>query len=307
MMDTIPNWLDWYNVRHQKSCQASGEQFEDYVNNILGYFHDDFINPVPIGRYGDGGCDGLADSGEILYACYGRRPSTPKESVEKTLAKKIRNDFVRGKQYWPNFLKWRFITNAPVGPIATSTLLELQQEHKEGTERPLEIRVWDTENLWKNIISNFDKNILNEIYPGVPGVENLELSDLIPLLEELGKPNKSNDFNQHINPVSKNKMDFNKLPAARRFEFNEGRLMAQRINRWYEGQSDPNLYDLHGERFKEIYQKERSITEDPSEILERIYVAIAGANFRMDAKRANAAYAIVSYFFDSCHIFEAPS
>lgn len=27
----------------------------------------------------------------------------------------------------------------------------------------------------------------------------------------------------------------------------------------------------------------------------------------MDGKRANAAFAVVSYFFDSCHIFEMPT
>ena len=64
--------------------------------------------------------------------------------------------------------------------------------------------------------------------------------------------------------------------------------------------------DAHGERFRAIYLAAREVTTEPVEILERIYVAVAGANFRMDAKRANAAYAVVSYFFDSCHIFETP-
>ena len=65
--------------------------------------------------------------------------------------------------------------------------------------------------------------------------------------------------------------------------------------------------DNHGERFRALYQEARAVTTDPTEILERLYVAVAGPNFRMDGKRANAAFSVVSYFFDSCHIFEMPS
>ncbi len=101
-------------------------------------------------------------------------------------------------------------------------------------------------------------------------------------------------------------MDFNNLPTGSRLEFNSGRLMAPRIDKWYAEASDPGLLDAHGERFREIYLGARDVTTEAVEILERVYVAVAGANFRMDAKRANAAYAVVSYFFDSCHIFETP-
>ena len=72
-MLTTSNWRDWYHFRHQQGCLVSGAQFEDYVTRILGRFHDDFTNPSPAGALGDGGCDGLADAGTILYACYGRR------------------------------------------------------------------------------------------------------------------------------------------------------------------------------------------------------------------------------------------
>ena len=96
------------------------------------------------------------------------------------------------------------------------------------------------------------------------------------------------------------------MPAASRLEFNAGRVLAPRIDRWYAESSDPSLYDAHGERFRALYQEARSVTEVPAEILELLYVSVAGANFRMDGKRANAAFAVVSYFFDSCHIFETP-
>ena len=39
--------------------------------------------------------------------------------------------------------------------------------------------------------------------------------------------------------------------------------------------------------------------------MEQIYIAVGGSDFRLDQSRANAVYAIASYFFDSCDIFEA--
>ena len=87
------NWRDWYHLRHQQDCLVSGAQFEDYVTRILGRFHDDFTNPSPAGTLGDGGCDGLAEAGTILYACYGQRPA---RNAERELQKKLDSDFARG-------------------------------------------------------------------------------------------------------------------------------------------------------------------------------------------------------------------
>ena len=85
------NWRDWYHLRHQQGCLVSGAQFEDYVTRILARFHDDFTNPAPSGTLGDGGCDGLADAGKILYACYGQRPA---RNAERELQAKLVSDFI---------------------------------------------------------------------------------------------------------------------------------------------------------------------------------------------------------------------
>lgn len=161
--------------------------------------------------------------------------------------------------------------------------------------------------LWTNIVSKLPPEVLNELFPGAPGIADLELSDLLPLLDALGKPSDDTEAAASVLPVPPNKMDFNNLPEGSRVEFNCGRLLAPRIAAWYADHSDPLLADAHGQRFKEIYRAACELTRKPTEILERIYVAAAGPDFRMDAKRANAAYAMVSYFFDSCHIFEMPS
>ncbi|MCM6773168.1 hypothetical protein NDR87_04035 [Nocardia sp. CDC159] len=298
------NWLDWYHGRHQQECVKSGTPFEDYVAKVLARFHDDFLNPSPTGRLGDGGCDGLAEAGTIAYACYGQRPG---RNAEGELAKKISKDFARAIDQWISFHTWRFVTNAPVGPVASKVIVGLQQAHGQESQRPLTIRLFNSERLWLEVVAKLGMSVLNELFPGAPGIANVELADLIPLLDALGTANEATAPEGAVLPVPETKMDFNDLPAASRAEFNYGRLLAPRIDQWYEAFSDPGLYDAHGARFRALYEEARSITSNPAEILERLYVAVAGANVRMDGTRANAAFAVVSYFFDSCHIFELPS
>lgn len=298
-----PNWLEWYHFRHQQECFKSGTPFEEYVSSVLRRHHDDFVNPAPAGQLGDGGNDGLAEAGQVLYACYGQRPD---RNAERETNAKFRSDFERGRDQWNTFTEWRFVTNAPIGPETTKSYAEFQRQHAEGTARPLRLRIWRPEELWDKVVSRLAIDVLNELFPGAPGVANLELADLLPLLDELGQADHGTETAAPILPVPPNKMDFNSLPDASRAEFNSGRLMAPRIDKWYADGSDPGLSDAHGDRFKEIYVSARAVTDEPAAVLERIYVAVAGENFRMDGKRANAAYAVVAYFFDSCHIFEMP-
>lgn len=297
------NWREWYHFRHQQACFESGTKFEDYVSRVLGLFHDDFINPAPSGSLGDGGCDGLAESGTIFYACYGQRPG---RDAERELANKIKSDFARGLAEWDTFHTWRFVTNAPVGPVALTAFTGLQQAHGASSQRPLTMRILKTEELWAVVVGTFAFAILNDLFPGAPGVENIELADLLPLLDSLGSADEEPESIGAVLPVPVDKMDYNALPVASRIEFNAGRLLAPRIDRWYEESADPILSDQHGERFRTIYQDARGVTSNPAEILERLYVSVAGPNFRMDGRRANAAFAVVSYFFDTCHIFERP-
>ncbi|WP_448811715.1 ABC-three component system protein [Agromyces bauzanensis] len=290
-------------MRHQQACFESGAQFEGYVTDVLTRHHDDYINPAPAGTLGDGGCDGLAESGTILYACYGQRPM---RDAERELSKKLRSDFARGSTEWTAFTMWRFVTNAPVGPLTLRTHAELQQQHGPDSERPLTLRIWQTDKLWSDVVGKLSQQDLDELFPGAPGIANVELGDLLPLLDALDTVQTPKDVGASIPPVPETKMAFNQLSEAARIEFNAGRLMAPRIDRWYSESSDPTVFDAHGDRFKQLYLEARATVSDPTEILERLYVALAGPNFRMDSKRANAAYAVVSYFFDSCHIFETP-
>ncbi|WP_224047679.1 ABC-three component system protein [Arthrobacter sp. NicSoilB4] len=218
----------------------------------------------------------------------------------------MESDFNRALESWDTFKEWRFVTNAPAGPECGRFLVDVQLTYGPGAQRVVAARFWDGDRLWTEVVGSLAPSKLNDLFPGAPGIENVELSDLIPLLDVLGVDSDATEVESSINPVPVAKMDYNRLPPANRLEFNSGRTMASRIDRWFAEQAGPDLRDHQGRNFRKIYERHRLSTIEPGEIIERMYASIGGPNIRFDGRRANAVYAITAYFFDSCHIFEEP-
>ena len=299
-----PAWKDWYRAKHDQKCLASAEAYEDYVTAILRRLHPDFLNPTPIGRHGDGGCDGLAENGTILYACYGQRATT---GLDQKTKDKLESDFARGTTNWDDFSTWRFVTNASLGPISTRSILALQKQHSPGTLRPITIDIWETDDLWWKGVSKLTQEQLDEVIPGVPHAQNAEFADLVELILSLESTSENIlEHGKSIRPVPPTKMDFNNLPRTTRTELDEGRLLSPRIDKWFSEQANPELRDQKAQSFHAIYQEARQATQDVREIIRRIYGALGGQDFDLSTKRANAVYAVTAYFFDSCDIFEEP-
>jgi hypothetical protein len=298
-------WKAWYRAQHDERCRAAGEVFEVYATSVLSRFHPDFVNPDPMGSLGDGGADGLAEGATILYACYGQRATT---GVEAKVTEKLNSDFARGFANWRGFTTWRFVTNSPFGPKASAALLVLQERHGAESDRPVVLELWRApSDLWWKAASRLAPEQLDEIMPGVPHAQNVELADLVELIKALEvAAREAIDDLDPIRPVPSTKMDFNRLPATTRAEFNEGRLLSKRIDAWFAEQADPGLRDAKARTFRKIYEQARRSTSDVREVVRAVYGALGGSDFDLSTRRANAVYAVTVYFFDSCDIFEAP-
>ena len=297
-----PAWKEWYRAQHDQRSLATGSEFETYVTTVLAHVHPGFLNPDPAGSLGDGGSDGLAEGGSILYACYGARPI---RNAERELRRKLEHDFARALEKWPDFSKWRFVTNATVGPAATKFIADMQRAHGHRSARPIELEVWKPDRLWTDGVAKLDATQLDQLFPGVPRAANVELADVVALLDALDDGPAPELLNS-IRPVPPTKMVWNALSGPARFEFNEGRLSHPRIDEWFVQQVNPDLRDRLGLRFRKVYEGHRSLNADARDVLERLYVSVGGSDFRFDSRRANAVYAVTSYFFDSCDIFEEP-
>ena len=298
-------WKSWYHDRHISLCiQRTGNEFEAYVTSILKLFYGgEFINPDPSGSLGDGGCDGIAENGAVIYACYGTNAHI---AGERNLVSKLESDFNRALQCWSQMSVWRFVTNARFGPLATEKLLELRKQHDGNLNKYIQLEVWKPEDLRRNIVSQFDDEKLNYLLPGVPHVQEVGLEILIELIDSVQAPVQNKDGDVRIGVVSSEKMKFNNLSEHAQIEFNNGRQLAPRITRWFNEQGNPELYDEKAQQFRAIYKRIKGVGIEADEILERLYIAIGGQDFRLDSARALGVYAVTSYFFDNCDIFEDP-
>lgn len=298
-----PAWMEWYKAKHrERYLTSAGDDFEQYVTRVLSLEYRDFTTSTPMGRSGDGGCDGAACSGRLFFACYGQRAKTGQDS--KT-ASKLDHDFNRALKSWEDFEEWQFVTNASFGPAPTKTLVGFQREHEPGSERPLDIRAITTpEQFWDEHVSKLIPGKLDSLFPGAPHAQSVELDDLVELIKALeGSPCPAAGASD-LRPVSDKKMDYNQVPEVNRCELNAGRQMSQRVEQWFSEQPDPELRDEKAAAFNRIYLRAKGQTDEPSEIFSRIYIALAGSDFTLNQKRANAAYAVTAYFFDTCDIFE---
>lgn len=298
-----PAWREWYKAKHRECyLTSSGDDFERYVTRVLELEYRDFINPTPMGRSGDDGCDGTACSGRLFFACYGQRAKTDQDA--KT-ASKLDHDFNRALESWDDFEEWQFVTNASFGPAPTKMLNRFRREHEPGSARSLEIRAIVTpERFWDEHVSKLAPEKLDILFPGAPHAQSVELEDLVELIEMLESSPCPDGSASDLRPVSGKKMDYNQVPEVNRCELNAGRLMSQRVEQWFSEQPDPELRDEKAAAFNRIYQRAKGQTDETSEIFSRIYIALAGTDFTLSKSRANAAYAVTAYFFDTCDIFE---
>lgn len=299
-------WRDWYRCCHDdRFAQSQGTVFENYVTEALNVVHGpDFINPVPKGQLGDFGCDGITGNGDIAYACFGYLPN---RASEKALAEKVTSDFSRAKDKWPTFNSWRFVSNVGIGPLASQSIIRINQEHREGSsERVVRASSFDRDKFWNELLLPLSVAELDKLFPGVPHAQNVQLGDLVPLLDKLTATALELVEDIPAGPVSPKKMEFNKLSRRVRLEFSNARVHMPAIRDWFAGHGDPTLRDVQGTRFRDIYRDATKSATNSNEVIERLYISLGGQNFRLDDELANAVYSVTAFFFDECDIFELP-
>lgn len=298
-----PAWKQWYYFNNKAAYETSyAGDFEKFVTSALHLVFPDFVNPDPMGAHGDGGCDGCTNCGRTIFACYGQDATS---NPEQKMNGKLAHDFERALDCWKTMEQWVFITNGRFGAKSLQLFNEYQADHLNNSERPIALRVIkDFENFWNEYLRDLEPDKLDILFPGAPHAQNIVFEDLVDLIDSLKSDDCVGQEASLLLPVSDQKMEFNNLPSTTRLELNEGRFLFKRIDNWFAAQSNPELRDEKAAAFNKEYKKAKSFARDPSEIMEYIYIALGGSDYRLEKRRANAVYAVASYFFDTCDIFE---
>ena len=108
----------------------SGEAFQDFFNQVMGYGQPGFQSITPWGNWGDGGNDGWIPSNGHYFQLYAPRPTTTLSANDAV--KKAVDDFKKIPVKWKNVRKYFFVLNDRFkgipGPVA-SALQTLQINH----------------------------------------------------------------------------------------------------------------------------------------------------------------------------------
>ena len=305
-----PDWKVWYHAMHEnKFNSCEGNDFERYVSKVLKAADPGFEDPNPVGGLGDEGCDGLSEDGRTFYACYGKSQKTIKGGRDAYIARKMEDDLQNAITHWQGFQTWCFITNAQFGPIATKKLMELRKHYGgSNTRTHLQILKWGCDELWA-VLCDLDEWKLGRILPKMSHAQDADFEDIINAIEHIGNDDDVSTNTQNdprIGEVSPLKMEYNHINNIDKVVFNEGRQRALEIQKWFNSQSDTTLCDTQAKLLHKRYEHICERYSDSAEILAKLYDYVGGTDFRYEHPRAMAVYAVVSFFFDRCDIFQNP-
>ena len=137
-----------------------------------------------------------------------------------------------------------------------------------------------------------------------PLVYGISLADLEPLLTHLGRVRDRKDLAQP-HPIPMRKIEFNRLSDDVQDLLKHGMRFAKQVGDYYEGHYDVLARDEVAAAFREQYEFYRDQGLEPDEIFEELFSYVAG-NRRLDAKTQTSVCTVLSYFFQTCDIFEEP-
>jgi hypothetical protein len=285
---------------NQQFDELYDNAFQDFFQKLMQYRYPTFLPVRPHGSLGDQGSDGLRSDQDKLFACYG--PQSPndgetRDKFRKDLASAIRN---RSGQ----FSVFVFVHNDRKGmhPRIATELMTAKRGHPSLSFEQMGKVVFWREFMRLDILDAQD--LLGQEIRVEQLVHGISLVDLEPVLSHLGRTRDRNDLSEpHTIPM--NKIEFNLLGADVRDFLIHGMRFAKQVADYYEGFYDVLARDETAAAFRERYESLREQALTPDEIFQELFVYVAG-NRALDPATLTSVYTILSYFFQTCDIFEEP-
>lgn len=249
------------------------------------------------GRNGDKKSDGRRVSTETIFQCYA--PESPAKFASKAAAK-ISDSFPSVVGFWPSMKGWHFVHNNDGGmPTSASDAIEkLREAHPAikfltGSRRFLKDELHDKLSL-QQLIDIYPKAALN--------VEGVQMEHVRPLLKKIiterGKQFGSISFGEIPDEA---KLEFNRLGEASKFDIRRARSNVDVVGRFLDGQSNPANVTIIQAAMREKYLQLIGLGYTADDIFGKLceYVRITATS-----EEIAASHVIVTYFFDSCDVFE---
>ena len=288
-----------YELRFEVAFRsAKGDAFQTFFEKLMGLaYKADFMACRPWGNQGDRKNDGFLKSERRLFQVY-----APNEMEAAKAIAKITEDFDGAKAYWGQYFdKWVFAHNAVDGlpPHVQRLLLEFEQANPG-----IRLEPWGLEEL-RFIFRKLPLDDLQSWFGFVPSEETkseLGFSDLQVVIETIA--DRPAPPLREVRDVPMGKIETNALSESVATLFKAGMAKAPLVRAFFEQWHDGALGERVAESFRAKYQALRG-QSCPDEIFAELELW-AGGKDRGSPKHQLAVLAVLSYYFDSCDIFEEP-
>jgi hypothetical protein len=274
--------------------------FQEYFQKLMQYRYPTFLPVRPYGQLGDRGSDGLCADQEKLFACYG--PQMPNDHDTRA---KFRKDLALALlRRSGEFSRFVFVHNDRLGmhPLIASEIASAQCKHPTlSFEQMGKVAIWRE---FMRLELDEVQDMLGQEIRVEPRVYGISLTHLEPLLAHLGRTRDRDTWSEpHVVPM--NKLEFNTLGPDIQDYLIHGMRFTKQIADYYDGYYDVLARDETAACFREKYESLRNQGLRPDETFQELFVHVAG-NRVPDAMTYTSIYTILSYFFQTCDIFEEP-
>lgn len=293
----------WWRIALElRLRQSHGDAFQDFFSVVMGHLHgSDFIRVRAYGSLGDKGCDGYLQTTGQLFQCYGALNGETNKVA--TLTKKIKDDFATAKAKLGSIMKeWYMVLNLVDGvPVEAIETLEALKQANPG----IKIGLIGKEGFEERVFGLNGERIASLLGPAATTVEakSLDVAVLRRLVDDLVLSAAPLLDSVDLNLVPVGKLSHNGLPTHWQMFVRSGWANAPIVASYFARHPDPLKGDQVGVLFAQKYQALKEQNLMPGTIMTALLETVTGQG-PVPPQNQVAAQALLTYFFESCDIFE---
>ena len=297
---------------HNKVLSADGQAYEALFTAIICKKYPDFVQVKPQGSIGDKKNDGYSKANGVFFQVYA--PEDAKESEGKAV-EKIKTDFQGLKTYWNSFCavkEFYFVLNDKFKgtfPTIEKDLADIKKQHNLN-----ECGCFLAKHLEDALFVLADDEII-AIVGFIPNPENITKLDYSIVNEVLAHIMA---HRRHLEPAQlltapdfEEKIQFNGLGHAVGSLLKTSSFHAGLVEDYFSMNSEFARQEVRN-TLNEIYTDKKQIdfgaVQAPMTKSDLVFFEILKASTPNSSEQTqNAALVLMSYFFESCDIFEDPN
>lgn len=303
--------------------KRSGEEFQIFFSDIMMQTNSSFIKVAAFG--GDGGNDGCIPSDGHYYQVYAPKPTTSSSYSDTSALKKTLQDFKKLKEHWdntgilPDISKYHFVYNDRFTGVPTEIIKNLAEIKKfYSLSESKCICSTKIEDLFEEFSESKKLRVLGR-QPVTEAPFEVTPSALGGLLQHLAHQN-SNSLGLLTNesaPIWQDKIKINGISELLAQRIKTHNAQRFRVNDYLQSSG---IIDSQGiaEQVRAVYSNSKKYIPDTTKdyITMRYFWMVdmlippeilhAGQQIVIQAYR-NVAEIILSYYFETCDVYEDPN